>query len=60
MLLNHTSEKGGFSDNPVITYMYTFVSPIITDVLPLTEKIKKLDIRIKTNSTAEEVGLDKY
>lgn len=60
MLLNHTSEKGGFADNPVIIYMYTFVSPIITDVVPRTEKIKQLDIRIKTNSTAEEVGLDRY
>lgn len=60
MLLNHTSEKGGFVDNPVMIYTYTFVSPIITDVVPRTEKINQLDIRIRTNSTAEEVGLDRY
>ena len=60
MLLNHTSEKGGFVDNPVILYMYTFMSPVITNETLLTRKVNKLIIRINTTSTAEELGLDEY
>lgn len=56
MLLEHTSNPIGSS----ITYMYTFMSPVITNETLLTRKVNKLGIRISTTSTAEELGLDEY
>ena len=41
-------------------YMYTFMSPVITNETLLTRKVNKLAIRIEVQSDAEEIGLDQY
>ena len=56
MLLEHTSHPYASST----TYMYTFMSPVITNETLLTRKVKKLTIRVSAQSNAEEIGLDEY
>lgn len=56
MLLEHESGKIGSST----IYIYTFMSPVITNETLLTREVNKLTIRIRPTSTAEEIGLDEY
>ena len=56
MLLNHTSNSYASST----TYMYTFMSPVITNETLLTREVNKLVVRIEVNSAAEEIGFDEY
>lgn len=57
MLLEHTSNS---YPSGSIDYIYTFMSPVITNETLLTREVNKLVIWIGAQSADEEIGLDTY